>query len=81
MREHPIERNPMIGSGAPTLKGIRTCVISGRFLSGESIGSIALDYGMTENEVQKAIRYEVLESTKNFDAELTRLRAIQKVKR
>jgi uncharacterized protein (DUF433 family) len=63
----PIKKNPRIGSGAPTLAGIRTLVICGRFLIGESIFSIALDYGLTEVEVQNAIRYEVLESTRKFE--------------
>ena len=74
MSEYPIKRSPAFGSGAPTLKGIRTVVFCGRFLAGESVESIALDYGLTVLEVQKAIRYEVLESTKKFEAELKRLK-------
>ena len=60
----------MFSSGKPTINGIRTVVIAGRFLGGESIQSVATDYGLDVESVESAVRYEVLESTKKFEQEL-----------
>ena len=53
--------DPCIGCGAPTADRtrVKTATIFGRFLGGETILSLLLDYEMYEHEVENAIRYEI----------------------
>ena len=57
-----IEIDPRISFGRPVLvgTGIRTEVLSERFLAGESTAELAKDYGRAEEEIQEAIRYQKL---------------------
>src|SRR3989442_910785 len=52
--------DPVISFGRPVVasKAIRTSVIADRFGSGESLGSIADDYGLDVSDVEEAVRYE-----------------------
>lgn len=56
-----IVSHPQISSGMPTVaRGrIRTDVLRGRFVAGETIGELAEDYHLTILEVQDALRYEL----------------------
>jgi len=49
---------PHYADGHPYLlrKGIRVDIIVWRFQIGESVGSIAADYGCTRKEIEEAIR-------------------------
>lgn len=57
-----IEIDPKISFGRPVIvgTGIRTEVLSERFLAGESTAELAKDYGRAEEEIQEAIRYQKL---------------------
>lgn len=55
-----ISIDPLISFGRPTIvgTGIPTDVIAGRFYAGDSLESLANDYGITEEKVEEALRYE-----------------------
>jgi uncharacterized protein (DUF433 family) len=52
--------DPLISFGRPSLvgTGVPTDVIAERFFAGESMNDLAKDYGVTEKQVEEAIRYE-----------------------
>lgn len=54
--------DPRVQFGRPCLSGtgVPTEVVAERFLAGETIGSIAADYGIGPRQVEEAIRYERL---------------------
>ena len=43
----------------PQVHGIRTEIIRGRFEAEEAIGVIADDFGLTVDDVESALRYEL----------------------
>jgi uncharacterized protein (DUF433 family) len=55
-----IEFDPLIAFGRPTVagSGIPTSIIAGRFNAGETLESLALDYGRPQRELEEAIRWE-----------------------
>lgn len=54
----PIIIDPRISFGAPTVKGVPTWVIRGRWNAGESDSDIATDFGIRKEEVREALRFE-----------------------
>jgi uncharacterized protein (DUF433 family) len=50
--------DPRISFGAPTVKGVSTAIIRGRFKAGEPVGDIAEDFAITEREVDSALQFE-----------------------
>lgn len=54
--------DPLIGYGAPTVKGIKTHVIAMRFEVGETEQELAEDYGLELADVREAILFEGLAS-------------------
>lgn len=54
-----MRQNPEIGFGMPQVHGIRTEIIRGRFEAEEAIGVIADDFGLTVDDVESALRYEL----------------------
>ncbi len=52
--------DPLVSFGRPVLvgTGIPTDVLAGRFYSGDSLEELAEDYGVKEEQVEEAIRYE-----------------------
>jgi len=54
-----VRQNPEIGFGLPQVHGIRTEIIRGRFEAEETIGVIADDFGLTVDDVESALRYEL----------------------
>jgi uncharacterized protein (DUF433 family) len=56
--EGVVRQNPQIVFGLPNVRGVRTEIIRARFEAPESIDFIAQDYGLTEADVQEALRYE-----------------------
>ena len=52
--------DPKLGSGRPVLaqRAIRTSTIADRFGAGESVSSLAEDYGLGIPDIEEAIRYE-----------------------
>ena len=57
----PVVIDPQISFGAPTVDGIPTWVIKGRWESGESIPDIASDFGIKRNDIRKALTFEDVE--------------------
>lgn len=54
-----VRQNPEVGFGLPQVHGIRTEIIRGRFEAEEAIGAIADDFGLTVDDVESALRYEL----------------------
>lgn len=62
-RQHKyITIDPFVSFGSPVISntGIRTAIIADRFVAGDSIDKLALDYSRTRLEIEEAIRYERL---------------------
>ncbi|GAB4254391.1 MAG: hypothetical protein Kow00129_15440 [Thermoleophilia bacterium] len=60
---HPVPRvrlNPEIAFGQPNVSGIRTETLGSRFLAGEPMEFIAEDFALSLDEVEAAVRYELL---------------------
>jgi uncharacterized protein (DUF433 family) len=45
--------------GIPTIRGIRTEVLAEAFGAGESVDDLAEGYGLSRDEVEEAIRWEL----------------------
>ena len=54
----PVVIDPRISFGTPTVGGIPTWVIKGRWEAGESIPDIASDFGLKKLDVRKALAFE-----------------------
>jgi uncharacterized protein (DUF433 family) len=54
----PIVIDPRISFGTPTVRGIATWAIKGRFQAGESDEDIAEDFGIEVADVRKALKFE-----------------------
>jgi uncharacterized protein (DUF433 family)/DNA-binding transcriptional MerR regulator len=54
----PIIIDPRLSFGTPTIRGVPTWVIKGRWNAGESDTDIAEDFGLNKNEVRKALEFE-----------------------
>lgn len=57
-KSSPVFIDPRISFGAPTVKGIATWAIRGRYNAGESREDIAEDFAITEREVDFALKFE-----------------------
>jgi uncharacterized protein (DUF433 family) len=56
----PIVIDPRISFGAPTVRGIATWAIKGRYQAGETDQEIAEDFGIDVPDVRKALKFEGL---------------------
>lgn len=54
----PVAIDPRVSFGAPTVSGIPTWVLKGRWDAGESIPEIQDDFGLSQDEIQHALRFE-----------------------
>ena len=57
-RDNSVVIDPRISFGAPTVKGIPTWVLKGRWNAGESVADIKDDFGLAEEEVTHALAFE-----------------------
>ena len=57
-RENPVSIDPRISFGAPTVKGIPTWALKGRWDAGESITDIQDDFGLNEDDVRHGLQFE-----------------------
>ncbi|MDP8905505.1 MAG: DUF433 domain-containing protein [Chloroflexota bacterium] len=59
-RDEPVVIDPRVSFGRPYIirKGISTDVVRSRFLANEALPSIAEDLGLSDNEVEAALRFE-----------------------
>jgi uncharacterized protein (DUF433 family) len=62
--DSPIIIDPRLSFGTPTIKGTPTWIIAGRRHAGESNTMIADDFGLTIDEVKRAIEFEGLGARK-----------------
>lgn len=57
-KQSPVFIDPRISFGAPIVGGIATWAIRGRYDAGESLEDIAQDFGISEREVETALKFE-----------------------
>ena len=57
-RENPVSIDPRISFGAPTVKGIPTWALKGRWDAGERITEIQDDFGLDEYDVRHGLQFE-----------------------
>ena len=59
-KDIPVAVDPMIGYGAPTLEtaGVATWVIADRYLSDETVSEIGDDFGLPQEDVLTALKFE-----------------------
>lgn len=60
-RESPVQIDPRISFGAPSVHGIPTWAMRGRMLAGESVAEISDDFGLEEHDVTAGLEFEGLE--------------------
>lgn len=59
-RSSPVVIDPRVAFGAPTVSGVPTWALRGRWESGEPIDEIAEDFKLTKLEVRAAVEFEKL---------------------
>ena len=57
-RQSQVIIDPRVSYGAPTVKGIPTWVLKGRWVAGESIVDIQEDFNLGEAEIADGLRFE-----------------------
>jgi len=57
-RQSPVIIDPRIAFGAPTIEGIPTWALKGRWKAGESIEDIEVDFRLTQEGVKYALEFE-----------------------
>ena len=57
-RQSQVIIDPRVSHGAPTVKGIPTWVLKGRWVAGESIVDIQEDFALGEAEIADGLRFE-----------------------
>lgn len=57
-RQSPVIIDPRIAFGAPTVRGIATWILKGRWEAGEKLDEIVEDFGLTDEEVKYALKFE-----------------------
>jgi uncharacterized protein (DUF433 family) len=56
--DSPVVIDPRVSFGTPTVGGIPTWAISGRWRAGESIPELCSDFGLDESAVLSALQFE-----------------------
>lgn len=57
-RQSSVLLDPRISFGAPTIRGIPTWALRGRFTAGEPIQEIGADFGLEATEIVEALKFE-----------------------
>jgi len=57
--------DPRVSFGAPTVSGVPTWAIKGRYDAGESLNDILDDFGLTEDQLEDALRFEGIDLQSN----------------
>ena len=63
-RASPVVIDPRLRFGAPSVEGVPTRLIAGRWSAGESPSEIADDFGMSERQVFAALQFEGIEAAR-----------------
>jgi uncharacterized protein (DUF433 family) len=67
----PVLIDPRVAFGAPTVRGIPTWVVSGRWAAGEALDDIADDFSLTKPEIVHALKFEGIDPAAKRDAAWT----------
>ena len=54
----PVVIDPRVSFGAPSVSGVPTWTLKGRWDAGESVAEIREDFGLSEEEVDFGLRFE-----------------------
>ena len=57
-RNNPVVIDPRVSFGAPTVKGIPTWSLKGRWDAGESIADLRDDFGLSKEEIEYGLQFE-----------------------
>ena len=57
-RDNPVSIDPRVSFGAPTVKGIPTWALKGRWDAGESILDMQEDFDLREDDVRQGLQFE-----------------------
>ena len=57
-QQSPVRIDPRMNFGAPTVRGIPTWVVKGRYESGEVVEEIQDDFNLESSEVMAALEFE-----------------------
>jgi uncharacterized protein (DUF433 family) len=57
-RGNPVVIDPRVSFGAPTVRGIPTWILKGRWNAGESVPDIEDDFGLSEEEIRHGLSFE-----------------------
>ena len=68
--ESKVVIDPRVAYGAPTVSGIPTWSVRGRYIAGESLGDIEEDFGIAREQVEDALRFEGIELSSNGNSVL-----------
>lgn len=60
-RGKPVVIDPRVSFGAPTVRGVPTWILKGRWSAGESVSDIEDDFGLSEEEIRHGLRFEGLD--------------------
>ena len=60
-RNNPVSIDPRVSFGAPTVSGIPTWTLKGRWDAGESISEIQEDFRLSASDIRYALRFEGVE--------------------
>ena len=57
-RRSPVVIDPRVSFGAPSVSGVPTWTLKGRWDAGESVSEMQDDYGLSEDEIRYGLRFE-----------------------
>jgi uncharacterized protein (DUF433 family) len=61
-RDSTVVIDPRVAFGAPTVNGIATWVLKGRYKAGETLADIKEDFGLPEQQINDALKFEGIEA-------------------
>lgn len=61
-RRSPVKIDPRVSFGAPTIRGIPTWTIRGRWRAGENLRDIHEDFHIEESDIRAALRFEGIDA-------------------
>ena len=57
-RGNPVSIDPRVAFGTPSVNGIPTWILKGRWDAGETISHIQADYGLAQEDIAHGLRFE-----------------------
>lgn len=62
-RENPVSIDPRVSFGAPTVNGVPTWALKGRWDAGETPADIQDDFNLSESEIEYGLKFEGIDLT------------------